>query len=140
MIPNKTLSLSLAAAFVVAGASLAGCDRGKTASEGTGAAVTTPSPTTAPTTTTAVTTPAPADATTAATTAPVDDTATTERVKTAMLNDPDMKGVQVNVATSNGTVTLSGTMETKAQADKAGEIARQTAGVSSVTNNLSARS
>ncbi|QJR15143.1 BON domain-containing protein [Usitatibacter palustris] len=68
------------------------------------------------------------------------DAATTAKVKSAMLADPDVKGLQVNVDTMNGVVTLSGTVDTKSQAEKAVQIATTTEGVKSVNNNLSAKS
>ena len=41
-----------------------------------------------------------------------DDASITTRVKTALLNDPDIVG-QIDVDTANGVVTLSGTVKTR---------------------------
>jgi hyperosmotically inducible protein len=66
----------------------------------------------------------------------VDDTVTTTKVKTALLADSDIKGLQINVDTSNGVVTLSGAVDNQTQIDRAGKLAADVQGVKSVTNNL----
>jgi hyperosmotically inducible protein len=68
--------------------------------------------------------------------AAVDDTVTTTKVKTALLADSDIKGLQINVDTSNGVVTLSGAVDNQTQIDRAGKLAADVQGVKSVTNNL----
>jgi osmotically-inducible protein OsmY len=53
------------------------------------------------------------------------------------VKDKEVSALKINVDTDNkGVVTLSGTVKTQAEADKAVSIARQTKGVASVTNNL----
>lgn len=69
----------------------------------------------------------------------VDDAATTAKVKTVMLADPDVKGLQINVDTKDGVVTLSGTVDNPAQAEKAVQIATRAEGVKAVNNNLNTR-
>jgi hyperosmotically inducible periplasmic protein len=114
------------------GASITACDRDKLSknAQPTTTAATSPAP---------VTTNAPPEPSSTAGNL-AGDSATTAKVKSAMLADPDVKGLQVNVDTMNGVVTLSGTVDTKAQADKAVQIATTTEGVKSVNNNLSAKS
>lgn len=64
------------------------------------------------------------------------DAAITARVKARLLADPEVKGVDINVETSAGVVTLTGTAATRAQADEAVKLARNTEGVKSVVNNI----
>jgi hyperosmotically inducible protein len=68
--------------------------------------------------------------------AAVDDTVITTKVKTALLADSDIKGLQINVDTSNAVVTLSGAVDNQTQIDRAGKLAADVQGVASVTNNL----
>lgn len=65
-----------------------------------------------------------------------DDGAITAKVKTALLADSDVKGLDVKVETTNGVVTLSGAVDNQTQIDKAVDIARKTEGVTNVTNQL----
>lgn len=58
------------------------------------------------------------------------------RIKTAMYRDPLVKGTQVEVKSLNGTVQLSGFVDSQAAKDRAGEIASSTPGVFQVYNNL----
>ena len=66
----------------------------------------------------------------------VTDAAVTSAVKTKMLADPMVKGLKIDVDTSNGVVTLNGNVSSKAEMDKAIMIARGTNGVSRVVSNL----
>jgi len=66
----------------------------------------------------------------------VDDKSISNRIKTNLYRDPDVKGTQVSVTTFRGEVQLSGFADTQAQKDWAGEIARQTPGVIAVHNDL----
>jgi osmotically-inducible protein OsmY len=66
----------------------------------------------------------------------VDDTSITTRVKTALLNDPEIKALSIDVATSNGVVTLSGQVRSAQERDKAVETARRTTGVADVKSAL----
>jgi osmotically-inducible protein OsmY len=66
----------------------------------------------------------------------IDDATITGRVKTAMLNDPDVAGLKIDVDTFKGVVTLSGAVKTQGEADKAIGIARRTPGVSDVKSTL----
>lgn len=66
----------------------------------------------------------------------IDDTVITTKVKTALLADSDIKGLDVNVDTSEGVVTLAGEVNNQLQIDRAGKLAGEVEGVKSVTNNL----
>jgi hyperosmotically inducible protein len=75
---------------------------------------------------------------TAQASAAVDDAALTTKVKAALLADDQVKGTQINVDSSSGTVRLTGTVDTQAQVQRAVEIAKGVQGVRSVDNNLAA--
>jgi osmotically-inducible protein OsmY len=66
----------------------------------------------------------------------IDDATITGRVKTALLNDPDVAGLKIDVDTFKGVVTLSGQVKSQAEADKAIAIARRTPGVADVRSTL----
>jgi osmotically-inducible protein OsmY len=66
----------------------------------------------------------------------VDDSVITTKVKAAILDEPSLKVLQINVKTFKGEVQLSGFVDSATNAKKAGEIARSVGGVKSVTNDL----
>jgi osmotically-inducible protein OsmY len=66
----------------------------------------------------------------------LDDTTITTRVKTAMLNDPAVGGLRIDVATSKSVVTLSGRVKSPGERDQAIALARQVSGVSEVKDAL----
>jgi osmotically-inducible protein OsmY len=66
----------------------------------------------------------------------IDDTTITTRVKTAMLNDPNVGGLRVDVDTFKGVVTLSGRVKSPAERDQAIGIARNVDGVVEVKDAL----
>jgi hyperosmotically inducible protein len=66
----------------------------------------------------------------------IDDATITTRVKTALLNDPDVGGMRIDVDTTVGMVTLSGVVKSQAEADKAVAIARRISGVKDVKSTL----
>jgi len=66
----------------------------------------------------------------------IDDTTITTRVKTAMLNDPAVGGLSIDVDTYKGVVTLSGRVKTPAERDQALALARKTDGVTEVKDAL----
>jgi hyperosmotically inducible protein len=66
----------------------------------------------------------------------VDDTVITTKVKTALLADSDVKGLDVNVDTAKAVVTLNGAVNNQTQIDRAGKLATDVPGVKSVVNNL----
>jgi hyperosmotically inducible protein len=71
--------------------------------------------------------------------AQIDDALITTNVKSALLTDPDVKVLDVQVETRNGTVQLSGFVDSQAQIDKAFAIARSMTGVLAVENGLTLR-
>jgi osmotically-inducible protein OsmY len=66
----------------------------------------------------------------------VDDSVITTKVKTAILNEPDLKVAEINVETFKGAVQLSGFVSSQAAANKAVEVARGVGGVKSVKNDM----
>lgn len=66
----------------------------------------------------------------------LDDGVITAKVKTTLLNDPDVKGTSVNVETFKGVVQLSGFVRSEAERARAAQLARNVAGVSEVRNDL----
>ncbi len=69
-----------------------------------------------------------------------DDAAITAKVKTAILAEEGLKVLQINVDTMKGVVTLSGSVDTQQNSDKAKEIAGAVAGVKDVENKLVVKS
>ena len=139
MTPTFRRSLvSLSIATVAAAGLLAGCEQKTTTRTADGTT----------TSTTTVTTPSPevksttnemkADAKSAADKAgnAIEDGAITAKVKTALLADPDVKGLAIDVDTKNGVVTLKGTADKPANKDRAVAIAKDTGGVKSVEDQL----
>ena len=66
----------------------------------------------------------------------IDDTTITTRVKTAMLNDPAVGGLRIDVDTFKGVVTLSGRVKSQAEKDQAVALARTIGGVTEVKDAL----
>ena len=66
----------------------------------------------------------------------VDDTTITTRVKTAMLNDPSVGGLGIDVDTFKGVVTLSGRVKSQTEHDHALTLARRVSGVAEVKDAL----
>jgi osmotically-inducible protein OsmY len=66
----------------------------------------------------------------------IDDATITTRVKTSLLNDPDVGGLRIDVDTFKGVVTLSGRVKTKEEEAKAVALARKIGGVSEVKSAL----
>ena len=66
----------------------------------------------------------------------ITDAAITTEVKTKFLAEPGVSGLNINVDTNNGVVTLSGNVKSKAEAAKAMSIARDSKGVKRVVNHL----
>ena len=70
----------------------------------------------------------------------VDDAAITAKVKTAIMAEPGLKSMDINVDTKDAVVTLTGTVPSAPLKDRAKEIATNVSGVKSVQDNLVARS
>lgn len=66
----------------------------------------------------------------------VDDSAITAKVKSKMLADRDVSGLDIKVETFRGTVQLSGFANSAAEVNRAVEIARTTDGVRDVKNDI----
>ena len=66
----------------------------------------------------------------------IDDTTITTRVKTAMLNDPGVGGLRIDVDTYKGVVTLSGRVKSQSEHDQAMALARKVDGVTDVKDAL----
>lgn len=66
----------------------------------------------------------------------IDDATITTRVKTALLNDPDIAGLKIDVDTTLGVVTLSGVVKSKDEEAKAIAVARRIDGVKDVRSTL----
>ena len=66
----------------------------------------------------------------------VDDAGITMRVKSRLLDDPLVKGLQIDVDTRDGVVFLTGSVSGEAERKQAIEIARTTEGVTNVEANL----
>ncbi len=63
---------------------------------------------------------------------PVGDSWITTKVKADLLATEATKGLHINVTTTNGVVTLSGKLDSKAEVDQAVALARAIKGVKSV--------
>jgi osmotically-inducible protein OsmY len=66
----------------------------------------------------------------------IDDTVLTTKVKAAVFNEPSLKSAEINVETFKGVVQLSGFVNSRADINKAVEIAREVPGVKSVDNDM----
>jgi osmotically-inducible protein OsmY len=70
----------------------------------------------------------------------VDDSVITTKIKSEYLKDETVKALDVHVRTFKGRVQLSGFVKTRAEKDRAGEIAKSVAGVVAVENALVVKS
>ena len=66
----------------------------------------------------------------------IDDATITTRVKTSLLNDPDVGGLRIDVDTFKGVVTLSGRVKNRDEETKAVALARKIGGVADVKSTL----
>ncbi|HET7537090.1 MAG TPA: BON domain-containing protein [Candidatus Didemnitutus sp.] len=66
----------------------------------------------------------------------IDDATITTKVKSAFATDDTVKATSIHVDTLNGTVQLSGYANSSAEKMRAEQIARNTAGVRGVINNI----
>jgi osmotically-inducible protein OsmY len=66
----------------------------------------------------------------------VDDSVITTKVKAAIFEEPSLKSAEINVETFKGTVQLSGFVSSRADINKAVEVARGVKGVTSVKNDM----
>jgi hyperosmotically inducible protein len=66
----------------------------------------------------------------------IDDSTITAKVKTAIFNEPTLKVAQINVETYKAVVQLSGFVNSYADINTAGSVARSVQGVVSVKNDI----
>ena len=66
----------------------------------------------------------------------VDDSVITTKVKSLLAEDDFLKSFKISVETYQGTVQMSGFVNSQKAVDKAGEIVRSVKGVRSIKNNL----
>lgn len=66
----------------------------------------------------------------------IDDTVVTSRVKSVLLNDPNVSGLAINVETYRGTVQLSGFVKSAGERNRAVQLARDVKGVRQVRNDI----
>jgi len=66
----------------------------------------------------------------------IDDASVTAKVKSALIGEPDMKAMSINVDTTGNVVTLSGTVESDAMRVRAEQVTRGVEGVKTVQNQL----
>jgi hyperosmotically inducible protein len=119
-IQNKLVVLTIT---LIGALSIAGC--GKTEDKG-------PKPGTAPETKSET---APEAKTTVGT--DIDDNAITTKVKSALIADEIVKGLDIKVETRKGEVQLSGFVDNQTQIDRAISVARGVEGVKNVDNKMS---
>ena len=67
------------------------------------------------------------------------DSATTVKIKSALLADAEIKSLRIDVDTKDGAVTLSGTVPSAANAEQAATVAKGVDGVRSVANRLTVK-
>jgi hyperosmotically inducible periplasmic protein len=70
----------------------------------------------------------------------INDTTITARVKAAIFAEPVLSTLQISVDTVNGVVSLSGSVDSRAQSDLAKSLASGVSGVSKVNNQLAIKS
>jgi len=70
----------------------------------------------------------------------VDDAALTTKVKTALMAEPGLRSLEINVDTRDNVVTLNGTVDSQEKKQRAMQIAQGVEGVKSVSDNLVVKS
>lgn len=126
-----TLAIALAASAL-----LVACDKKTTTTTTPAGTATTTTVTPSPTTSSAMNSASSAMSTAGGA---VSDSAVTAKVKTALLADDNVKGLRIDVDTSNGVVTLNGTADTQANMARAETVAKGIDGVKSVQNRLTVK-
>ncbi|MEX9253175.1 molecular chaperone OsmY [Pseudenterobacter timonensis] len=69
----------------------------------------------------------------------MDDSSITAKVKAALVDDENIKSTDISVKTEKNVVTLSGFVESQAQAEQAVKVAKGVEGVTSVSDKLHVR-
>ena len=70
----------------------------------------------------------------------INDAAITAKVKMALVGEPRLKALQINIDTANGVVTLTGAVDTPQNHERATQVAQGVQGVKSVNNRLNVKS
>jgi len=70
----------------------------------------------------------------------IDDAALTTKVKTALMAEPGLRSLEINVDTRDNIVTLNGTVDSQEKKQRAMQIAQKVEGVKSVSDNLVVKS
>jgi len=70
---------------------------------------------------------------------PVTDSVITTKVKAELAKDRDTKARDIHVKTKDGVVTLSGSVDSMAEKDKAEQDTRGIKGVTEIANNLTVK-
>lgn len=70
----------------------------------------------------------------------IDDKTLQHQVRTSLSDNPEYKFDEVNIDVYRGTCQLSGFVDTQAQKNRAGQLAKGVQGVTSVDNNITVRS
>ena len=66
----------------------------------------------------------------------IDDASITTKVKTALMAEPGLRSLEINVDTRDNIVTLNGTVDSQEKKQRAMKIAQGIEGVKSVSDNL----
>ena len=66
----------------------------------------------------------------------IDDSVISTKVKTAFIEDDDLKASEIQVETFKGTVQLSGFVADSSDVSKAEKVAKQVSGVKAVKNDI----
>ena len=136
---TRTQLLALFAAGTVIFA--AGCDQRNSTNPSTTSKATPPASSAAPSTTNSAST---AGDKMAASTQKagdkLDDAAITTKVKTALMAEPGLRSLEINVDTRDNVVTLNGTVDSQEKKQRAMQIAQGVEGVKSVSDNLVVKS
>ena len=69
----------------------------------------------------------------------IDDAAITAKVKTALIGEPDLEALKIDVDTADGVVTLTGTVDSRTKVTRAVQVAQAVQGVRSVDNRLTVK-
>lgn len=69
----------------------------------------------------------------------IDDATITAKVKTALIAEPDLEALKIDVDTADGVVTLSGTVDSPTKVNRAVQLAEAVQGVRSVANRLTVK-
>ena len=136
---NQLLALFAAGTVMFA----AGCDQRNASTPSTSSTATPPTTSTAPADKMANSAERAGDKmanATAKTGDKIDDAAITTKVKTALMAEPGLRSLEINVDTRDNVVTLNGTVDSQEKKQRAMSVAKGVEGVKSVSDNLVVKS